>query len=124
MVRVGAGPGRSSEAALTVEAVFQAATTGDRTATSVIADAGVYLGQAAVSLVRLLNSQKLILGGGLFFAGSPLVTAVTAAVEGISLFGAMPPSVSLAAFGSNSGLIGGACLLLAPESATRPWELS
>ncbi len=62
MVRVGAGPGRSSEAALTVEAVFQAAT-GDRTATAVIDDAGVYLGQAAVSLVRLLNPQKLILGG-------------------------------------------------------------
>jgi len=124
MVRVGAGPGRSGEADLTVEAVFQAAATGDRTATAVISDAGVHLGQAAVSLVRLLNPQKLILGGGLFFAGSPLVTAVTAAVEGVSLFGAMPPSVSLAAFGSNSGLIGAACLLLVPESATRPWELS
>ena len=124
MVRVGAGLGRSSEAALTVEAVFQAAATGDRAATAVIDDAGVYLGQAAVSLVRLLNPQKLILGGGLFFAGSPLVAAVTAAVEGVSLSGEMPPPVSLAAFGSNSGLIGAACLLLAPESASRPWELS
>jgi len=120
MVPVGAGLGRSSEAALTVEAVFQAAAGGNQAAKAVISDAGVYLGQAAVSLVRLLNPQKLILGGGLFFAGSPLVAAVTAAVEGVSLAGAMPPVVSLAAFGSNSGLIGAACLLLAPESAPRP----
>ncbi|HEX4841416.1 MAG TPA: ROK family protein [bacterium] len=124
MVGVGAGPGRSSEAALTVEAVFEAAATGDRAATAVLSDAGVYLGQAAVSLVRLLNPQKLILGGGLFFAGSPLVAAVTAAVEGVSLSGETPPRVSLAAFGSNSGLIGAACLLLSPESASRPWEVS
>ncbi|HVH31295.1 MAG TPA: ROK family protein, partial [bacterium] len=83
-----------------------------------------YLGQAAVSLVRLLNPQKLILGGGLFFAGSPLVAAVRAAVEGVSLSGETPPPVALASFGSNSGLIGAASLLLAPEFASRPWELS
>lgn len=124
MVPVGAGPGRSSEAGLTVEAVFQAAAAGDRIARAVIGDAGVYLGQAAVSLVRLLNPQKLILGGGLFFAGSPLVAAVTAAVEGVSLSGETPPPVALASSGSNSGLIGAACLLLAPEFASRPWELS
>ncbi len=119
MVPVGAGPGRSSEAALTVEAVFQAAATGDRVASVLIGDAGAHLGRAAVSLVRLLNPQKLILGGGLFFTGSPLVAAVTAAVEGASLSGETPPPVSLAAFGTNSGLIGAACLLLAPESASR-----
>jgi glucokinase len=96
------------------EAVFQAAAGGDTVASAVVREAGEFLGRAAVAAVRMWDPQCLVLGGGLFFPGSPLTDAVRRAVEGSAFFGEKPPPVRLAAFGGNAGLVGAACLVLAP----------
>jgi len=105
--------GPAEEGPLTTEAVFEAAAVGDPAAAAIIREAGEFLGQAAVAAVRLWDPERLILGGGLFFDGSPLTDAVRRAVAGSVFYGETPPPVHLAEFGGNSGLMGAACLVLA-----------
>lgn len=110
---VGAGTeqrGAAQGERLSAERVFQAAARGDTVAGAIIEEAGVFMGRAAVSLVRLWNPERLVLGGGLFFEGSPLVVAVHDAVGASALYGDVPPPVILATFGGSSGLIGAAGL--------------
>jgi len=97
----------------TAEAVFEAAAAGDATAGAAIKEAGQFLGQAAVTAVRLWNPERLVLGGGLFHDGSPLTEAVREAVTRSVLYGETPPLVRPAEFGGHSGLMGAACLALA-----------
>ena len=97
----------------TAEAVFEAAAAGDATAGAAIKEAGQFLGQAAVTAVRLWNPERLVLGGGLFYDGSPLIEAVCEAVARSTLHGEVPPPVHRAAFGGRSGLMGAACLVFA-----------
>jgi len=104
---------RVNEGPLTTEDVFAAAAAGDAAASTIIREAGELLGQAAVAAVRLWDPECLILGGGLFFDGSPLTDAIRQAVAGSVFYGETPPPVHLAEFGGNSGLMGAACLVLA-----------
>lgn len=99
---------------LTAEAVFEAAAAGDPVASAVIGDAGEFLGRAAVLLMRLWDPDRLVLGGGLFFSGSPLVDAVDRAVQAGGLARQVSPTVHRGAFERDAGLIGGACLVLSP----------
>lgn len=99
---------------LSTEAVFQAAAAGDPAASAVVREAGEFLGQAAVTVVRMWDPECLVLGGGLFFPGSPLADAVSRAVAGSAFYGERPPPVRVAAFGGTAGLMGAACLVLAP----------
>ncbi|MDQ7850687.1 MAG: ROK family protein [Armatimonadota bacterium] len=96
------------------EAIFQAATAGDPVACAVVREAGEFLGRAAVTAVRMWDPECLVLGGGLFFPGSPLADAVRRAVVESAFYGQEPPPVPLAAFGGTAGLMGAACLVLAP----------
>lgn len=97
----------------TTEAVFEAAAAGDAAARAAIKEAGLLLGQAAVTVVRLWNPECLVLGGGLFHDGSPLTEAVREAVTRSVLYGQVPPIVRPAEFGGHSGVMGAACLVLA-----------
>jgi len=110
-------PGVARGERVSTEVVFQAARAGHRIAQRVVSDAASFMGRAAVALARVWNPDRLILSGGLFFQGSPLVEGVERAIQGSALYGDRPPAVLLAEFGGNSGLIGAACLLLAPEEA-------
>ncbi len=103
-----------TESPLSAEAVFEAARAGDPGARDVIREAGKFLGRAAVLLVRLWDPERLVLGGGLFFDGSPLLDAVRRAVQTGGLAGTSPPAVERAVFGPNAGLLGAACLVHAP----------
>jgi len=103
-----------SQDAPTAEAVFEAATAGDPEAGAVIREAGEFLGRAAVLLMRLWDPERLVLGGGLFFSGSPLLEAVQQAVHTGGLASQILPAVHRGAFERNAGLIGAACLVLAP----------
>ena len=105
--------GVAEEGPLTTEAVFEAAAAGDPAARTIIREAGEFLGQAVVTAVRLWDPERLVLGGGLFFDGSPLTDAVRQAVAGSAFYGETPPPVHQAEFGGNSGLMGAACLVLA-----------
>lgn len=110
----------AAEGGLTTEPVFAAASAGDAVATAIMAEAGDFLGRAAVALVRLWNPERLVLGGGLFFDGSPLTAVVQRAVAASPLYGDQPPPVLLAEFGGSSGLIGAAGLAFRAEQPTSP----
>ena len=56
---------RNDPAALTPEAIADAAEAGDALASRVYAQAGRYLGIASAGLINLLNVERLIIGGGL-----------------------------------------------------------
>src|SRR3970282_2740775 len=101
--------GPAEEGPLTTEAGLEAAAAGAPAAGAIIREAGEFLGQAAVAAVRLWDPERLVLGGGLFFDGSPLTDAVRRAVAGSVFYGETPPPVHLAEFGGNSGLMGAAC---------------
>jgi glucokinase len=100
----------------TAEDVFEAAAAGDAAAGAVIEEAGRALGQAAITVVRLWNPDRVILGGGLFHEGSPLVDAVREAIAGSPLRGDALPVVGRGQFGEHSGLMGAACLALAIQA--------
>lgn len=113
---VAAGWGIARRAGMpTAEAVFTAAAAGHAAGGAVIMDAGRFLGQAAVIAVRLWDPERLVLGGGLFYDGSPLLQAVRKAVAAHVLHGAPPPAIEAGAFGGRAGLIGAACLVLTPS---------
>jgi glucokinase len=111
--RASALTGPSAREELTTEHVFQAAAEGDSVAGSVLAEAGGALGRAAVTLLRLWNPERLVLGGGLLLEASPLAREVQRAVAASTLYGEPMPPVSLAKFAGSSGLIGAAGLALA-----------
>lgn len=100
----------------TAEAVFEAAAAGDTVAVSVLEEAGEFLGRAAVIAIRLWNPECLVLGGGLFHEGSPLLTVVRGSVSRSALHGDVPPAVLRSAFRDRSGLLGAACLALGAQT--------
>jgi len=106
--RAGRGDG------LTAEEVFAAAAAGDPGAAEVIREAGEFLGRAAVLLVRLWDPDRLVLGGGLFSGGSPLVEAVRRAVQTGGLTGQPSPAVERGSWERNAGLMGAAALVVSP----------
>ncbi|MDQ7843522.1 MAG: ROK family protein [Armatimonadota bacterium] len=103
-----------SKEILTAEQVFAAAASGDLWAVEVIREAGEFLGRAAVLLVRLTDPERLVLGGGLFSAASPLVESVRQAVRTAGLTGQTPPAVERGALERDAGLMGAAGLVLVP----------
>jgi len=101
---------------VTAEMVVMAAARGDPAAMSIIDAAGEYLGRAVALLSRLLDPDRIVLGGGMLHGSSPLVPAVRSAIEATAFDVETPPTVALAQFGGQTGLVGAACLVFAPDS--------
>jgi glucokinase len=66
---------------LTAKAVAQAAAEGDLAAGRIMRDAGRWLGRALLTIVRIVNPDKIILGGGVAQAGQLLLDPIHEVIE-------------------------------------------
>ena len=91
--------------------VFEAAKQGDAVAKRIFTIAGEYLGIALVSVVNLLNPEKIIVGGGVGQAGDLLLDPVRKLIKErcISL-SAQAVQIVQAELGESAGVVGASML--------------
>lgn len=109
LARLAGGPGQ-----VTGETVFEAARDGDATALALFAKAGYWLGVGIASLVSLLDSDLVVIGGGLSSAGDLLLGPARSAFERFVFareHRTLPPIVP-ARLGPEAGIVGAALLAL------------
>jgi len=94
---------------LSGEQVYTCALSGDPLAARLMRDAGYYLGVATVSLIHMLNPEKVLFAGGLAAASDMIMNPIREVVQTRSL--PLPRAkalVALASLGDKAGLIGAA----------------
>jgi N-acetylglucosamine repressor len=100
-------------AAATAEAVHRAALAGDAGARLALHEAGTYLGVAVANLVKTLNPERVLIGGGVAGAGELLLGPLRRSVAARALD---PASAALpvlpVALGADAGAMGAAALVL------------
>jgi glucokinase len=98
---------------ITAKAVFQAAGDGDAVASLIVSEAARWVARALVTIIRVLDPDKIVLGGGVTQAGELLLGPVR---EFLREFGASSIGYStviqLAELGAYSPLYGAAALAL------------
>jgi glucokinase len=108
-LEISGGPGEN----LTAKAVAQAAAEGDLAAGRIMRDAGRWLGRALLTVIRIVNPDKIVLGGGVAQAGKLLLDPIHEVIE--ELKSPMIPSTTeivLAELGTYSPLYGAAAMAL------------
>lgn len=92
--------------------VFEAAKQGDAVAKQIFNIVGEYLGVALVSVVNLLNPEKIIVGGGVGQAGDLLLNPVREAIQRRCIpTSAAAVEVVMAQLGESAGVVGASLLV-------------
>lgn len=105
------GGGRPED--ITAKAVVQAAAEGDSVAVHILRESACWLARALLTIIRIVNPEKIILGGGVAQAGGVLLAPVREYLEELG-----SPSIGysteivLAQLGAYSPLYGAAVLAL------------
>jgi glucokinase len=98
-----------TEAGITAQEVLRAALSGHPRAGEILAELAVYLGMGVANLVSTLNPAMVVLGGGLFQAGTPLLEMVRSEfARWAQPFAAQRVQIELSALGERAGLLGAA----------------
>lgn len=99
--------------AITARAVAQAAAEGDTMAMGIIHEASRWLARALLTLIRIVNPEKIVLGGGVAQAGPVLLAPVREALQDFaSPTIGYSTEIVLAELGNYSALYGGAALAI------------
>jgi len=98
---------------INAKAVFDAAKNGDGLANEIITDVADYLAMGIDSLIKLFNTECIVLSGGLIQNGDMLIEKISNQVSNYSLSG-ISRSVPIvkAGFGENAALMGSFSLIL------------
>jgi glucokinase len=88
--------------ALAVQRLMEA---GDRLAQAIWNDAVRALGQGIVTAMRMLDPERVVIGGGLGKAGPALLEPLAAYLDAHLTF-QLPPRLAASALGSSAGLVG------------------
>jgi len=103
----------SRGAPLTPERLSEAAEAGSQTAREVWREVGAALGELLVTLVNLLNTERIVVGGGVAQAGDRLLDPARDYLAAHSLIARhAPPALVPAALGTDAGVLGAAGLWL------------
>ncbi len=96
---------------ITAHIVTDAAKAGDALARELLANAGFYIGVGIVNLLHILNPGRVVIGGGVSFAGDLLFGPIRQTVDARAPF-AFRKGVDIvpAALGDDAGLLGVAAL--------------
>ena len=98
---------------LTPKLVQEAAREGDKLSQGQWVKTGQYLGTALAGLVNILNPERIILGGGMAQAGSPIFEPVRATIKKKAFpIATRFVKVLPAVLGTDAGLIGAAALAI------------
>jgi glucokinase len=98
---------------ISAQAVAEAAAAGDSMAVSIIHESAHWLARALLMVVRILNPDKIILGGGVALAGEVLLEPLRQSMQDLAS-PALPFSIEvvLAELGNYSPLYGGAAMVM------------
>jgi glucokinase len=98
---------------ITGEIVMQAAKQGDAVANEVLRSAAFYIGLALVNLIHILNTELIVLGGGVMKAGDLVLEPIKQTVDKYAM-PSMKKDVRIvfSELGDDAGLLGGVALLL------------
>lgn len=105
---------------VTAEMVFRAAADGETAAITIVNEAARWLARGIVTIIRLLNPDRIVLGGGVAKSGHGLLAPVQANLDGLDV-----PSLRtscrllLAELGGQSPLYGAAAMALELAKAAR-----
>lgn len=101
---------------ITARIVTEAAERGDALARELLAGAGFYIGIGIVNLLHLLNPSRIIIGGGVSFAGDLLFEPIRQTVsERAPLVYRQGVDIVPAALGDDAGLVGMAAIVFSRE---------
>ncbi len=107
---------------VTSEAVFEAARAGDEFALDLVGETARYLGIGIGNALNLVNSELVILGGGVGEVGEVLLQPLRRAVAEVALPVTAEAQIRAAELGYNAGVLGAAALavdMLEGESLVR-----
>jgi len=103
-------PGRAPEQ-ITAHIVTDAARAGDALGVELLAQAGFYVGVGVVNLLHILNPGRVVIGGGVSFAGDLLFQPIRQTVnDRAPLVFRQDVEILPAALGDDAGLLGAAAL--------------
>jgi len=103
----------ASSEGITAHTVFQAAAEGDRAAIQIIEEAARWFARALLMIIRVVNPDNIVLGGGVTLAGDTFLGPVRAALKKMeSPSITYSTEVQLAELGQYSPLYGAAALAL------------
>lgn len=89
--------------------VFQAAATGDALAQEIVEDAAYALAVGAVNMMHTINPDRILYGGGMTAAGSPLLSRIQHHVRRLAFpVPAQKTQILYAELGTKAGFIGSA----------------
>ena len=98
---------------ITAKALIQAAAEGNTAARQILAEASRWLARALMTVIRILNPERIVLGGGVSQAGNLLLNPV---IEALDAMGSpsihYSTEIHLAQLGSDSPLYGAAAMAL------------
>lgn len=94
---------------MTTEEAFALARGGDRRALAIVDQAARFTGIGLANLVKVLDPEGFVLGGGLTSVGDFYLDRVRAALDG-ALVGYAPATLRLAELGGDAGVIGAAAV--------------
>lgn len=99
--------------ALRLPAIARRAVAGDSAANHVITDAGYLLGRAVGGLMRVVDPEVVVVGGGVAGLGAIFLDAVRAGVSEESVGAAVPGAIVPAVLGDTAAIVGAAVAALA-----------
>lgn len=101
---------------VTAQEVFELYKAGQRAIVSLVEEVFHYIGVACVTLINLLDPEKIVIGGGVAQVGEPLFAHVRQYVSKYPLNpGSRQVSIVPAGLRTNAGIIGAASLILCPQ---------
>lgn len=92
-------------------AIYGAAAEGHPGAMQVVAEVGKLLAVAVVGVFRLLDVERMIVGGGVASVGAPFLEAIYAGVERLGYRHLPPNAIVLSPLGATANLLGAAAVV-------------
>lgn len=97
---------------ITAKRVVELAKLGDETCRAILADAGTVLGKALANMCYLLNPEKIVIGGGIAYAGNLLFDPLLKAFyDSVLPRVAENTKIVAAKLGNQAGMVGSAWLI-------------
>ena len=96
---------------LTTQAVFERAKAGEPKASSIVHQAALFTGMGIANLLKILDPDGFVLGGGMSGVGAFYLDKIRAAAEKFAV-GFAPTVIRTAELGADAGVIGAAAIAL------------
>lgn len=97
---------------ISAKAVFDAVKEGDRVATEIAEEFGMYLGHALANMAVITDPERIVIGGGVSKAGEILLPFIKKPFKESVFFANEKTEIVLATLGNDAGICGAARLII------------